>query len=499
MNKRGSGILLHITSLPSPYGIGDMGSWAYKFVDFLTEAKQRYWQILPLNPTDPAFDNSPYHSLSALAYNPLLISPELLVRDGLLKGDDLNPIPKFSKHSVDFLKVIKYKSNLFNKAFSVFKTKKVNRDYEKFCDENSNWLCDFAMFASLRTYFNKQVWSEWPIEIRDRQSTLLKEFEQKLHDNIEMEKFLQFQFHKQWILLKEYCNQKGIQIIGDVPIYVDFDSADVWTNPDIFKLDDKKRPYVIAGVPPDYFSETGQLWGNPVYRWDVMKEKGYDWWIKRISHNIELFDVVRIDHFRGLIAYWEVPATEETAIKGEWIPVPARDFFDTLKRQLTSLPIIAEDLGFITQDVIDVIDHYNFPGMKILLFSFGDDISTNPYIPHNLVKNCILYTGTHDNNTVRGWIENEASPQDIARMMRYLGREISTDNLPWELIRIAMVSVANTVIVPMQDILKLGQKDRMNTPGTSNGNWRWQLTFDQLDFSLTGKLREMVEIYGRDQ
>jgi 4-alpha-glucanotransferase len=498
MNKRGSGILLHITSLPSPYGIGDMGSWAYKFVDFLAEAKQRYWQILPLNPTDPAFDNSPYHSLSALAYNPLLISPEFLVRDGLLTNENLNLVQKYPNGWVDFPSVIAYKTKLFEKAFATFKKKNNDREYEKFCIDNSSWLEDFSLFASLRNYFDKRVWSDWPVEIRDRQSKQILEMKKTLKDKIAMEKFLQYQCHKQWLSLKEYCNKKGIQIIGDIPIYVDFDSADVWTNPEIFKLDDKKRPYVVAGVPPDYFSETGQLWGNPVYRWEKMKEKGYEWWIKRISHNIELFDVVRIDHFRGLVAYWEVPATEKTAIKGEWIPVPARDFFDTLKRQLSSLPIIAEDLGFITQDVIDVINHYNLPGMKILLFSFGEGISINPYIPHNLMKNCILYTGTHDNNTVRGWLENEARPEDKARLKSYLGREISDLDMPWELIRLAMMSVANTAIVPMQDILGLGKKDRMNTPGTSNGNWRWQLTFDQLDFSLTGKLREMVEIYGRN-
>ena len=498
MNKRGSGILLHITSLPSPYGIGDMGSWAYKFVDFLAEAKQRYWQILPLNPTDPAFDNSPYHSLSAMAYNPLLISPEFLVRDGLVENDDLNPVPKNPEGRVDFRTVISYKTKLFEKAFVTFKTKKNDNEYEKFCANNSIWLDDFALFSSLRNHFNKQVWSDWPIEIRDRQPKALSELENKLKDSIEMEKFLQFQFHKQWISLKEYCNQKGIQIIGDIPIYVDFDSADVWTNPDIFKLDEKKRPYVVAGVPPDYFSETGQLWGNPVYRWEKMKEKGYAWWIKRISHNIGLFDIVRIDHFRGLVAYWEVPATEKTAIKGEWITVPARDFFDTLKDQLSHLPIIAEDLGLITQEVVDIINHYDLPGMKILLFSFGEDIGANPYIPHNLLRNCILYTGTHDNNTVRGWLENEGSAEDKNRLMSYLGREISNSDVPWELIRLTMMSVANTAIVPMQDILGLGQKDRMNTPGTCEGNWRWQLKLDQLDFSLTGRLREMVEIYGRE-
>jgi len=499
MNKRGSGILLHITSLPSPYGIGDLGSWAYKFVDFLAKAKQRYWQILPLNPTDPDFDNSPYHSLSAMAYNPLLISPEFMVRDGLLKKEDLNPMPKNPDQWVDFPTVISYKTKLFEQAFENFKKKNSKIEFEKFCMEHSSWLDNFALFASFRNYFNKKDWSDWPIEIRDRKPAQLMEWKKKLKEKVEMVKFLQFQFHKQWNSLKEYCNQKGIQIIGDIPIYVDFDSADVWINPDIFKLDDNKKPYVVAGVPPDYFSETGQLWGNPVYKWDVMREKGYDWWVNRIQHNIGLFDIVRIDHFRGLVAYWEVPAEEETAIRGEWVEVPAKDFLDTLTRKLPSLPIIAEDLGFITQDVIDIINHYNFPGMKILLFSFGGDISTNPYIPHNINRNCILYTGTHDNNTVLGWLENESSPDDRTRLMRYLGREIQSDEVPWELIRLAMMSVANTAIIPMQDILGLGQKDRMNTPGTSEGNWRWQLNSDQLDFSLTGKLREMVEIYGRDQ
>lgn len=495
MLRRGSGILLHITSLPSPSGIGDLGPWAYRFADFLAETKQGFWQILPLNPTDPVYDNSPYHSISAFAGNSLLISPELMVRDGLLDMADIKPLPNYGK--VDYDAAIAHKRTLFHPAYERFKERGNNYEYERFCSDNAQWLDDFALFIALKSRFHGKAWSEWPGEICDREPEVLESLKEDLHDRIGMEKFLQYIFIQQWNSLKSYCNHRCIHIIGDIPIYVDYDSVDLWTNPGIFKLNDEKKPYVVSGVPPDYFSETGQLWGNPVYRWDVLKERGYDWWIQRLEHNLKLFDYVRIDHFRGLVAYWEVLAGEETAIGGKWVEVPAMDFFNQLSRKFISLPIIAEDLGIITPDVREIIQIFDFPGMKVLLFAFGSDMPMNPYIAHNVVRNCVLYTGTHDNNTVRGWFEGEANPEDKRRLFQYLGREVPVEELHWELIRIVMMSVANLVIIPMQDILDLGEDARMNLPATSDGNWRWRLLPEQLTSSHARKLLEMTEIYGR--
>lgn len=493
--RRGSGILLHITSLPSPSGIGDLGPWAYRFADFLVETKQGFWQILPLNPTDPVYDNSPYHSISAFASNSLLISPELMLRDGLLDKADIEPLPNCEK--VDYGAAIAHKRKVFHLAYARFKERGNNYEYERFCSDNAHWLDDFALFIALKSRFRGKAWSEWSDEIRDREPATLKSLKEDLHDRIGMEKFLQYIFIQQWNSLKSYCNQRCIHIIGDIPIYVDYDSVDLWTNPEIFKLDYEKKPYVVSGVPPDYFSETGQLWGNPVYRWDVLKERGYDWWVQRLKHNLKLFDYVRIDHFRGLVAYWEVPAGEETAIGGEWALVPAMDFFNQLTRKFACLSIIAEDLGIITPDVREIMHTFDFPGMKVLLFAFGEELPMNPYIPHNVVRNCVLYTGTHDINTVRGWFEMEATPADKGRLFQYLGREVPVEELHWELIRLVMMSVANLTIIPVQDILGLGEDARMNLPATSDGNWRWRLLPEQLTSSHARKLLEMTEIYGR--
>lgn len=493
--KRGSGILLHITSLPSPYGIGDMGPWAYKFVDFLSETKQSYWQILPLNPPAPTCNNSPYHGSSAFAGNTLLISPELMVHEGLLTEEDIKPLPSFQKNKVNYLEVISHKEKIFSKAYEHFKEEDKS-EFEKFCSENSNWLEDFVLFAALRAHL-KQVWSEWPPELRDRQPEALQKLKEQLHDRIGMEKFLQYVFYQQWFSLKSYCNRKGIQIIGDIPIYVDYDSADVWVNSKIFKLDKEKRPFFVAGVPPDYFSQTGQLWGHPIYRWDILKELGYEWWIRRIEHSLKLFDLVRIDHFRGFVAYWEIQAGEKTAVRGRWVEAPAEDFFTTLRKRFPHLPILAEDLGIITPDVREVMNRLGFPGMRVLLFAFGEEISTNPYAPHNHVRNCVAYTGTHDTNTVRGWFENEATPEDKERLFRYLGHKVSAGNVHWGFIRLASMSVANMAIFPLQDILGLGEAARMNRPATKEGNWQWRLSPNQLTPSLAGRLMEMTEIYGR--
>jgi 4-alpha-glucanotransferase len=317
------------------------------------------------------------------------------------------------------------------------------------------------------------------------------------HDQLEKEKFCQYLFFKQWHSLKTYCQEKGVRLFGDLPIYVSFDSADVWANPGLFKLDKEKHPTFVSGVPPDYFSETGQLWGNPVYRWNVLRKNGFRWWIERMAHHLKLFDALRIDHFRGLVAYWEIPAGEKTAINGKWVKVPVNDFLSTLKRHFPFLPIVAEDLGVITPDVRQVMDRFALPGMKVLVFAFGEDHPMHPYLPHTYEKNFLVYTGTHDNNTVCGWFEREASPDDKGRLFRYLGREVSVEEVPWALIRLAMMSVANMVILPMQDILGLGEEARMNRPSVPHGNWEWRLLPEQMTPSISQRLLEMTEIYGR--
>ncbi len=498
MNIRACGILLPILSIPSPYGIGDFGPWAYKFVDFLVETRQSYWQILPLTPTDPSFGNTPYNSFSAFAGNTLFISPDLLLSDGLIKKEDVEPIPSFRKNIIDYPEVIRYKNRIFDRAYEHFKVDRRNMyEYEKFCAENSNWVEDYSLFMAAKARFQGKVWSEWPPEIRDSQPEALQRLKEELHDKVEKEKFLQYLFFKQWFSLKKYCNQKGIQIIGDIPIYVHYDSVDVWKNPQFFKLDQEKRPLYVSGVPPDYFSSTGQLWGNPVYRWDMLKQDNYAWWIRRMEHTLKLYDWVRIDHFRGFAGYWEVPAGEKTAVNGRWVPGPGEDFFSTLLRHFSNLPIIAEDLGVITDDVRELMRHFNLPGMRVLLFAFSEDLPTNPYAPHNHIKECIVYTGTHDNNTVRGWFENEATPQEKERISKYIGRKVSSLNVHWEFVRLAMMSVANTAIIPIQDILGLGQEARMNKPATTEGNYKWRLSPELITPKIAAKLREMTEIYGR--
>lgn len=497
MKGRGSGILLHLTSLPSPFGIGDMGPWAYKFADFLSETKQSYWQILPLNPIEFGHGNSPYHSTSAFACTPLLISPELLVQDGLIVQEDLNSIADLPQEQVDYGKVMVGKERLFHRAFERFKRKRETHEFEQFCAQHDQWLDDYALFVALRSHFSGRVWSSWPEEIRDRKTEALQSAKREFRDAVEEEMFLQYIFFKQWHALKSYCNEKGIRVIGDLPIYVVYDSADVWVRPELFKLDHEKRPLAVAGVPPDYFSETGQLWGNPVYRWDVLKERGYGWWIQRIAHNLNLFDFIRIDHFRGFVRYWEVQANERNAMNGKWVEAPADDFFNVISEKFHRAPIIAEDLGLITPEVWEVMDRFGFPGMKVLLFAFGEDSSTNPYAPHNHVKNCVVYTGTHDNNTVRGWFEKEATQEEKKRLSLYLGREVKGKEIHWELVRLAMMSVANMAILPMQDILGLGEQARMNRPAKKDGNWQWRLLSQQLTSSVAKRLLEMTEIYGR--
>ncbi len=497
MINRGSGVLMHVTSLPSRYGIGDFGPEAYKFADFLAETKQSCWQILPLTPTEPMHGNSPYSSASSSAISPWLLSPDLMIKDGYLSELDLNAVPEFREDHVDYHKVAEYKKGLLDKAFQRFKEETDKSEFEVFCEENGYWLDDFALFMILKRNFEGKVWNQWPVEYRDRHPEAMEHAKEIHHDQIMREKFIQFLCFSQWFALKAYCNQRGIQLFGDIPIYVNYDSSDAWSNPGIFKLDENKSPVFVAGVPPDYFSETGQLWGNPVYNWDVLRNSDFQWWITRLTHNFRLFNIVRIDHFRGLVAYWEVPATEETAINGKWVEVPVDDFFNTVFRHFFMPPIVAEDLGVITADVRETLKKYNLPGMKILIFGLGTDNPRHPYLPHNYEQNYVAYTATHDNNTVRGWFEEDIDDENRKRLFDYLGHEVSAQDLNWELIRLAMLSPASLTIFPMQDILGLGAEARMNRPAHANGNWGWRLIPEQLTPDIRQKLKDLTHIYGR--
>jgi 4-alpha-glucanotransferase len=497
LTKRGSGVLLHIASLPSPHGIGDFGAGAYAFAESLARTQQTLWQVLPLNPTDSMCGNSPYFSRSTFALNPLFIGIDRLVKDGLVLEADIPTHSPFLHERIDYFRAGRHKGAILEKAFQRFKRSPIPDDYEAFCDTHAGWLNDFALFAALKTQFMGLAWSRWPEELRDREPEALKDARQFLSQNIEKEKFLQYLTFNQWDELKTYCNNNGIEIIGDLPIYVCYDSADVWTNPHIFKLDRQKLPTAVSGVPPDYFSKTGQLWNNPVYRWDVLKETGYKWWIERMGHTLSLFDRVRIDHFRGLVKYWEVPAGERTALNGAWEDVPTDHFLKTLTEWFSRFPVIAEDLGFITPDVYEIMERFGLPGMKVLLFAFGDDDPMHPFLPHTYPTNCVAYTGTHDNNTVMGWFDKEASSEEKERLFRYLYREPPAEEIRWEMIRLVMMSVADTAIFPMQDILGLGQDARMNRPATSSGNWTWRLEPGQITPAIEEKLSMMTDTYGR--
>lgn len=497
MTIRSSGILLHITSLPSPFGIGDLGPEAYRFADFLDQSGQRYWQVLPLNPVDPVHSGSPYHSHSAFAGNPLLISPEFLLQDDLIQPDDLGDMPDFSHDFVDFDIVARSREALFERAFARFQDRSDRPGYDEFRETQAHWLENFTLFQALKSRNPGQSWRDWPEPLRDRKDSALEAARKELAHVVERETFLQFIFARQWRGLKTYCNRKNIFLFGDMPIYLPYDSVDVWAHPDLFQLDENREPTAVSGVPPDYFSETGQLWGHPLYRWDVMRQNGYDWWMRRIRHNLTLFDSVRIDHFRGLSAYWSVPAGETTALNGEWVQGPGEDLFRQLSRKFPSLPIVAEDLGTITADVRELIQKFDLPGMRLLLFAFGDDFPEGAYLPHNLARNCIVYTGTHDNNTVRGWFEGEASDSSKSHLFQYLGRGISADEAPWEMIRLAMMSVADTAIFPMQDILGLGSEARMNSPAQAGANWGWRMRAGAPTPELARKLFDATQAYGR--
>jgi 4-alpha-glucanotransferase len=499
MSVRSSGILLHPTSLPSPYGIGDLGPSAYRFADFLNRAGQRRWQVLPLNPTTGAHGHSPYYCPSAFAGNPLLISPQILVSQGLLQSAEAEtpasaaPPPT----EIDYRLAVQTKQRLLLQACRRFVAGGEHGDYQRFCRHQAGWLDDFALYTVLRSHHRPRAWYEWPQALRDRDPDALAQARQTFKAHMEAHKILQFLFMQQWLALKSYCNQRHIQLIGDMPIYVPLDSADVWTHRSGFKLTRSGRPLAVSGVPPDYFSATGQLWGHPVYDWEALRHDEYRWWVARVQHHLQCCDVTRIDHFRGLVAYWEVPAEAETAATGRWVPVPTQDLFDRLIKRLGNLPVIAEDLGSITAEVREAIRNYRFPGMRVLQFAFGGDFPNSDFLPHRHASNTVVYTGTHDNNTTRGWFDTEADQQIRKNLFSYLGREVAAGDLPWELIRLAMLSIAGTAIVPLQDILGLGSEARMNHPGRSAGNWRWRYAWSDQDADRADRLREMTACYGR--
>jgi len=499
--QRASGILLHPTCLPSSFGIGDLGKSAYEFVDFMERSGQTLWQVLPLGPT--GYEHSPYiMNFSTFAGNPLLISLEQLAEEGLLDAGELAPLPEANRDRVEFDRVIPYKFKYLEQAFDRFQ-KDLNGDkkqqFDQFCQEQSWWLDDFVLFMALLEANDGKPWSQWDRAIARRESAALDAQREKLRDRIQFQRFLQFQFFEQWNRLRQYANDRHIKIIGDISIYVCHNSSDVWAAPELFKLDPETlEPAYIAGVPPDYFSATGQLWGNPVYDWERSQATQFHWWVQRFKATLQYVDIVRVDHFRGFEAYWQVPAGEETAINGEWIPAPGYAFFETLGERLGELPILAEDLGIITPEVEAMRDRFQFPGMRILLFAFGND-HNSVYLPHHYVKNCVVYPGTHDNDTVIGWWEN-AGDDEKQFLAKYLGYDRVEDiqDINWVLIRTALSSVADLAILPLQDLLGLDGRARMNDPSTNAGNWRWRYpSSDVLTEEVGDRLLGLTQLYSR--
>lgn len=508
---RASGILLHPTSLPGPFGIGDLGQAAYDFVNFLYETGQSLWQVLPLGPT--GYGDSPYQCFSAFAGNPLLISLETVVEDGWLDGADLTDVPVFPADRVDYGPVIEYKTKLLWRAHENFKARAAEaaqQEYVGFTERAAPWLEDYALFRAIKDEHGGSEWTKWEPYLRVREDRALHFFRENHTQQLSGQRFFQYLFFKQWARLTQYANSKGIKLIGDVPIFVAHDSADVWAHPELFHLDKLGHPTKVAGVPPDYFSETGQLWGNPLYRWDVLKRDGYAWWIERIRAALTLVDIVRLDHFRGFEKYWAVPAGETTAINGKWEHGPGAALFKAIQKAFAAeqgrLPIIAEDLGFITPEVDKLREAFGLPGMRILQFAFGTDPQADAFKPYSYVPNSVVYTGTHDNDTAVGWFTAgvgdstrtlEEVDEERAFVLKYLGSDGHEIN--WDLIRVALASVANTAIIPLQDVLGCGSDARMNVPARESGNWGWRYQAEQLTPSLRARLKEMTNVYGRDR
>jgi 4-alpha-glucanotransferase len=501
---RGSGILLHITSLPSRFGVGDLGPEAYRFVDFLAETGQGLWQMLPVGPT--GYGNSPYQSLSSFAGNTLLLSLERLADEELLDAWDKRNTPRFSATAAEFEKVTEWNEEQLSVAHRKFLAKGLAASaYEAFCSANGWWLEDYSLFCALKRAHGDKAWTDWSPELVRRNPQALEKVRKSLHLEIDREKFLQFQFDRQWRALKEYANERGVKLVGDVPIFAAHDSADVWARQELFELDSRGQPTVIAGVPPDYFSITGQRWGNPLYRWQVHAEQGFSWWIQRLRRALELFDLIRVDHFRGFESYWEIPAADADARGGRWVKGPGAAPFRAAEAALGPLPVIAEDLGVITPQVEALRDELGFPGMRVLQFAFGDDPKGRDYRPHQFLKHCVVYTGTHDNNTTVGWFSSEAgsdttrTDEQIAREMAFTLDYLGTQGheIHWDMIRAAWGSVADIAIAPLQDVLGLGAEARMNLPGSAVGNWTWRFHRGDITKKITERLQRLTTVFDR--
>jgi len=503
--ERISGILLHPTSLPGRFGIGDLGPEAYRFVDFLADAGQRLWQMLPLGPT--GYGDSPYQCFSAFAGNPLLISPEKLLESGWLAAADLEDVPHFPLHEVDYGAVIVFKQALLALAWRRFKERAgegERRDFEEFCRAHAAWLDDFALFMTVKQAHALVMWTQWERQIASRVPRALDRWRSSAADAVQGQRFAQYVFFKQWAELRHYCRARGVSLMGDIPIFVAHDSADVWAQPELFRLREDGSPAFVAGVPPDYFSATGQLWGNPLYHWDVFAADGYRWWIERFRAIFALVDRVRLDHFRGFEAFWEIPGGEPTAAHGRWVPGPGAALFDALRAALGPLPIVAENLGVITPEVEALRERYGFPGMAILQFAFGTDPQGNTFLPHNYERNLVVYTGTHDNDTVVGWWtggvgDSTRSLEDVKQEKAYTQKYLMSDGreVHWDMIRALLASVANLAVVPLQDVMGLGNEARMNVPGRMGDNWRWRFTGDMLSGAIRERLLDLTMTYGR--
>lgn len=492
--ERSSGLLLHIASLPSLGGIGDLGPAAYAFADFLAAAQQRLWQVLPLNPT--GYGNSPYASLSAFAGNPLLISLELLADRGWIQHDRLSALPG-PAGPIDYDQVAQAKLPLIEAAARNFLERHSPEEWSRFsayCLENASWLEPWALYTLLRHRYNFVSWNYWPDDVKHRTPAALDRLRQEHAEDLAVAQAIQFAFDEQWRALRQYCAARNIRFIGDIAIFLNYDSADVWTHPDLFELNPDLSPIRVAGVPPDYFSETGQRWGNPLYKWDVLRRTNFAWWVDRIRRSRFLYDIVRLDHFRGFEAYWAIPAAEETAVNGQWVKAPGAALFESLRRQLGDLPFIAEDLGLITPQVDALREQFGFPGMKVVQFGFSGR-GAHIHLPHRYVTNTVAYTGTHDNDTTRGWWRT-ASPTEKAAVQAYLA---AGDDVVWPLIRAVAASVADICLIPVQDILELDSSARMNIPSRPAGNWSWRLAEGALTPALAQKLAALAEVTDRDQ
>ena len=492
--ERGAGILLPISSLPSPYGIGTMGRDAYDFVDMLKRAGQKYWQVLPIGPT--SFGDSPYQSFSAFAGNPYFIDLDTLIAEGLLKKEEVESYKwADSDDEIDYARIYRQRFEVLRKAFGRSEHKD-SRDYVDFIEKNEQWIDDYALYMAIKADHNNREWLAWEPAIKKRKPEAMAAYREKLGEDVEFYKFLQFKFYEQWMPLKEYANRNGISIIGDIPIYVALDSSDAWANPEMLQFDEDYNPKAVAGCPPDAFSATGQLWGNPLYDWKALKKDGYGWWMQRMTHCLELYDVVRIDHFRGFDEYYAIPYGDKTAERGKWEKGPGMDLFHTLDKKIKDLRVIAEDLGFLTESVLEMLKESGYPGMKVLQFAF-DGSEDSSYLPYKYDHNCVVYTGTHDNETTKGWLEN-LQGHDLKFVREYINcYEQPVNDCVWALIRTALSSVADLAVIPIQDYLCLGNEARMNAPSTFGDNWKWRLTANQISETTLYHMREVTRIYGR--